>query len=342
VGAPATVRVGVVNHGPAASPGTRLTVAPPAGVRVTAVTWPGGSCGAAALQCDVGVVPAGGTVTVSVTLVGDVPGDQAVGWSVTGAVVDPRPSDNAARTVLPVRPAAPPPTSPPPPPPTTPPPAPPAPAAGPGVHVTAAPNPGYVGGRVVVTYTVRNGRNALATGLRLRVGLPAGVPDGGRPPGCDASWTCALPDLDPGASTVLTVVLHPDRALTGTVTGVLTTTGTDADPGDNTARQRLRILQPRIVAVPAVGRPGFVTSVRGEDFPPGAPVRFTWKPGITAAAAPTTPGRDGSFIGQLLILAKDQTGPRDITAAGPGFSPVHADFLVVNGSVQPPDEVTRR
>jgi hypothetical protein len=210
------------------------------------------------------------------------------------------------------------------------------------VRVTARPNPGYVGGRVVVTYTVRNGRNALATGLRLRIGLPPGVPHNGPPPGCDRSWVCALPDLDPGQSTVVGVVLSPDRALTGRVTGTLTTTGTDADPRDNTARQRLRILRPRIVAVPKVGKPGFVTSVRGRDFPPGVPVRFTWNPGITAAAAPTVPGPDGTFIGQLLILAKDQTGPRRITARGAGFAPARTDFLVVGGSVQPPDEVSRR
>lgn len=210
------------------------------------------------------------------------------------------------------------------------------------MRVAAQPNPGYVGGRVVVTYTVRNGRNALATGLRLRVGLPAGIPDSGPPAGCDRSWVCALPDLTPGASTVVRVVLSPNKATTGQVTGVLTTTGTDADENDNTARQRLRILQPRIVAVPEIGKPGFVTSVRGEDFPPGVPVRFAWKPGITAAAAPTVPLANGTFTGQLLILAKDQTGPRVITARGPGFSPVKTDFLVVNGSVQPPDEVTRR
>lgn len=355
VGEPATIPVDVVNHGPAASPGTRLTVAPPAGVRVTGLTWPGGTCDPAALQCDLGVLPPGDTVTVSVTVIGDVPGDAPLGWSVTGTVEDPQPEDNAGQTVVPVVEATPPPTSPPPssPPPTTAPPTsppptskpptpPPPPAAGPGVRITAQPNPGYVGGRVVVTYTVRNGRNALATGLRLRIGLPAGIPHAAPPPGCSASWECALPDLDPGGSTVVRVVLSPDKALTANVTGVLTTTGTDADPRDNTARQRLRILQPRIVAVPNIGRPGFVTSVRGKDFPPGVPVRFTWNIGITAAAAPTVPKRDGTFIGQLLILAKDQTGPRVITAAGPGFSPVTTDFLVVSGSVQPPDEVTRR
>lgn len=357
VGGSATVRVDVLNQGPAASPGTRLTVAPPAGVSVAALTAPGATCEAAALTCALGVVPPGTTVPVTVTLTGVTPGDRPVEWSVTGTVLDPRPSDNTDRTVVPVREAPVPPTPSPtpnppnPPTPPTPPtptptprpqPEPPAPPAGPGVRVTAQPEPGYVGGRVVVTYTVRNGQGALATGLRLRIGLPPGVPRNGPPPGCDRTWVCALPDLAPGARTVLQVVLHPDKALTGRVTGKLTTTGTDADLGDNITEQRLRILQPRIVAVPPIGKPGFVTSVRGEDFPPGVPVRFTWKPGITAAAAPTVPRRDGTFIGQLLILAKDQTGPRVITASGPGFSPVQTDFLVVTGTVQPPDEVTRR
>lgn len=348
VGGTGTVDVEVVNHGPAASPGTRLTVAPPPGVTVAELTAPDRTCEAASLTCDLGVVPPGDSVPVTVTLAGVTPGDQPVDWSVAGAVLDAQPSDNAARTVVPVRAAPEDPPSPPADPPTTdpppapPPPEPPAPQAGPGVSVTAEPNPGYVGGRVVVTYTVRNGRDALASGLRLRIGLPEDLPNNGPPPGCDRQWRCALPDLAPGARTVLRVVLSPDKALTSRVTGELTTTGTDANLDDNTAREQLRILQPRIVAVPEVGRPGFVTSVRGRDFPPGVPVRFRWNPGITAAAAPTVPGPDGTFIGQLLILAKDQTGPRTITASGPGFSPVRTDFLVVSGSVQPPDEVTRR
>ncbi|WNI19652.1 hypothetical protein RLT57_11795 [Streptomyces sp. ITFR-21] len=356
VGTAGRITVDIVNNGPDASPGTGLTVAPPPGVTVTGIGFPGGACDAASLQCDVGTVASGAGVPVTVTLTGLTTGDQSVDWSVTGVVVDPQPGDNTARTVVPVYVPGPPtptptpsttPSTPPstststPPPPPAPPPPPP-PAAGPGLRVTAQPDPGYVGGRVVVTYTVRNGRNALATGLRLRVGLPAGIPNGGPPPGCDASWLCALPDLAPGAGAVVRVVLAPDHALTGRATGVLTTTGTDADRADNTARTTLRILQPRIVAVPDVGKPGFVTSVRGRDFPPGVPVRFAWDPGITAAAAPTVPVPDGTFVGQLLILAKDQTGPRTITARGPGFSPVTTGFLVVPGTVQPPDEVTRR
>ncbi|GHH79066.1 hypothetical protein GCM10018793_30840 [Streptomyces sulfonofaciens] len=337
VGKATAVTVTVTDRGPSPSPGTTLTVDPPSGVRVDGLTAPVGRCDTAALRCDLGVLAPGSSVRVTVRITGVVEGGQRIGWSAGGAVLDPEPGDNTARTLVPVGAAPPPPVDPPP---ADPPP--PEPVAGPAVAVGAQPDPGYVGGRVVVTYTVRNGRDALATGLRLRLGLPAGIPRDRLPAGC-ADGQCALGDLAPGDSHVVRVVLRPDRAVgKAAVTARLTTTGTDADPGDNTARASLRVLAPRIVAVPPIGEPGFVTSVRGVDFPPGAPVRFTWKPGITAAAAPTTAARNGRFAGQLLILAKDQTGKRTITAKGPGFGPVTTPFLVVSGTIGPPDEVTRR
>ncbi|MFE7482716.1 hypothetical protein [Streptomyces sp. NPDC057552] len=389
VGSSVEVKVTVVNHGPSPSPGTLFTADAPPGVRLEELTTDAGPCGAGSPQCDLGTVPPGASVEITAKLTGVTRGDQPVGWSVTGAVLDPNPTDNATGTLVPVQdvpppsptptpptpsptpptqsptPAPPTPTPPtptptvtvptptttaptPPRPPAARPPAarppaplPPAPLAGPGVVVRAQPSPGYVGGKVVVTYTVRNGDNATATGLRLRLGLPGNIPAGPLPAGCTAG-RCALPDLAPGASTVVRVVLSPDRALRTSITARLTTTGTDADRSDNVSRIPLRILQPRIIAVPAVGKPGFVTSVRGKDFPPGAPVKLRWNPGITASAVPTLPNPDGTFIAQLLILAKDQTGPRTITARGPGFSPVKTDFLVVVGTITPPDEVTRR
>ncbi len=380
VGSSVEVTVTVVNRGPSPSPRTTFTADAPPGVRLEELTTDAGSCGAGSPQCDLGTVPPGASVEITARLTGVTRGDQPVGWSVTGAVLDPNPTDNATGTLVPVQDVPPPtptptptppaPTPTPTPPPTTAPPAPtptptttapvpppppaprppaprppaplpPAPPAGPGVVVRAQPSPGYVGGKVVVTYTVRNGANASATGLRLRLGLPGNIPAGPLPAGCTAGQ-CTLPDLAPGASTVVRVVLSPDRALRTTITATLTTTGTDADRSDNVSRIPLRILQPRIVAVPAVGKPGFVTSVRGKDFPPGAPVKLSWNPGITAAAAPTFPNPDGTFIAQLLILPKDRTGPRTITAKGPGFSPVTTDFLVVLGTITPPDEVIRR
>ncbi|MFJ6234335.1 hypothetical protein ACIQH0_09575 [Streptomyces griseus] len=361
VGSSTEVRITVTNRGPSPSPGTLLTVDAPPGVRLEELTPDTGTCASGTPQCDLGIVPPGADVTITARLTGVTTGDQRINWSVTGAVLDPNPTDNATGTIVPVQdvppptptptpapttpaPTTPAPTPPPtttPPPPPAPAPPPPAPEAGPGVTVRAQPSPGYVGGKVVVTYTVRNGRNALATGLRLDLGLPRNIPAGPLPAGC-ARGACALPDLAPGASTVLSVVLSPDRALRTTITASLTTTGTDASLRDNVSRIPLRILQPRIIAVPEVGKPGFVTSVRGKDFPPGAPVTLSWKPGITAAAAPTRPLGDGTFIAQLLIVAKDRTGPRTITARGPGFSPVKTDFLVVLGTITPPDEVIRR
>lgn len=356
-GSSVTVTVTVTNRGPAPSPGTTFVADVPQGVRLEELTSTAGTCAAGSPSCDLGVLKPGAEVQVTARLTGVTTGPWQLGWSVTGSVTDPNPTDNATGTDIRVReipelpdpPASPVPTPPhtlPPPaqqPPAQPPaPLPPAPEAGPGVVVRAQPSPGYVGGRVVVTYTVRNGKNALATGLRLRLGLPARVPVETLPAGCTAAGACTLPDLTPGASSVLRVVLAPDRALRTTITGTLTTSGTDADLGDNVSRAPLRILQPRIVSVPEVGKPGFVTSVRGKDFPPGVPVKLTWKPGITASAPPTRPGGDGTFIAQLLILVKDRTGPRTITASGPGFSPVSTDFLVVSGNIVPPDEVGRR
>ncbi|MFC6092220.1 hypothetical protein [Saccharothrix lopnurensis] len=335
----ASIPVTVRNRGPAASPGTALTAAVPTGLRLVGLRTPGGGCAAGEPRCDLGVLDPGASVEVVADVVGVVPGAHRLGWSVAGAVLDALPSDNADDTVLTV--GEPPTTTTTPPSTTTTtatlPPPPPVPA----LTVAVQPDPSYVGGRAVVTYTVRNGGGALATGLRLDLLLPARVPVATPPPGC-APTSCALPDLPVGATQVVRVVLAPDAAVRTEVRGVLRTTGTDANPADNTAAAPMTVLRPRIVAVPPIGEPGFVTSVRGEDFPPGTPVRLDWSPGITAAAAPTVPRADGRFTAQLLILAKDRTGPRTITATGPGFSPATTPFLVVAGSIGPPDMVSRR
>lgn len=324
-----TVEVIVTNRGPAPSPGTELTLAVPPGVRLDELRSEPGGCEPAALRCDFGTLAPGQRVSITAVLVGVVPGTHRVTWSVGGSVQDPRPADNAAETLVPVEAPAPAPPLPPPP------------LAGPALTVTVQPTPGYVGGAVTVTYTASNGNDATATGLDLLIGLPAQVPVTSVTPGCTGTG-CALADLAPGASQVVQVVLAPNAAIQATVSGTLRTTGTDANPADNAATVPLIVLQPRIIAVPAIGEPGFVTSVRGFDFPPGAPVALLWTPGITAPAVPARPAADGRFIAQLLILPKDQTGPREITASGPGFSADPTPFLVVAGTIPPPDMVVRR
>ncbi|TWF95524.1 hypothetical protein [Saccharopolyspora dendranthemae] len=313
---------GVVrNNGPATSPSTTAAVDVPEGVKLTRLRAEQGSCGGA--RCDLGVLEPGQSVRVTAELVGESPGDHALGWTATGSVRDSRPGDNTSRTVVPVRPE-PPPLQ-----------------ANPIVSLTSAPDPSYVGGRTEVVFSIRNGGEATATGLELDVALPPGVPVESAPPDC-VDARCPLPDLPPGGVVDRRVVLAPNAALAAEIAATVRTSGSDSDPGDNRAAKPYRVLQPRIVSVPEVGEPGFVTSVRGVDFPPGAPVRLAWSPGITASAAPTLPGPDGRFAAQLLILPKDETGPRTITASGPGFSPVTARFLVVAPAITPPGMVGPR
>ncbi|QUQ63766.1 hypothetical protein [Kutzneria sp. CA-103260] len=325
VGSETSVTATVTNQGPAPS-GATVTVAVPAGLKLDKLTPAQGSCDVAGLVCDLGVIPSGDSVTITGTVTGLVPGNQAISWAVTGVVLDTTPGSGFAQTVVPVVAA-----------PSAPPPPPPAPTATqPGVSVVATPDPAYVGGRATVQYTATNSGNAAVIGPRLTLGLPTGMPVAVLPPGCTPT-ECALPDLTPGATVVIQVVLAPAAPGTSTITATLTAANGDPTSGEAT----LRVLQPKIVAVPAIGKPGFVTTVRGTDFPPGVPVVLTWKPGITASAAPTKPSADGTFIAQLLILAKDETGPRTITATGPGFAPAVTPFLVVAGTIGPPSMITR-
>jgi Tol biopolymer transport system component len=326
VGKGTTITATVTNHGPAPSPGTVLTVSVPGGLVLNGLTTSAGTCDPATRGCALGLLPPGGSVTVTADIVGTTPGNQVVGWAVAGSTVDSAPADNLATTVVPVG--------------SVPQPAPPA-GTDPAVAVTAAPQPGFVGGQVTITYTVHNIGGRPATGLSLAFGLPPGVAATALPGGCTVAGCPALPDLVPGSAAAVTVVLAPTAAVNTIITTILTTTGQDANTANDRATTPLHVLQPKIVAVPPIGPPGFVTSVRGIDFPAGAPITLTWSPGITAAAAPTRPGANLRFVAQLLILSKDETGPRTITATGPGFSAVTTPFLVVDSTFTPPDLVAR-
>jgi hypothetical protein len=150
-----------------------------------------------------------------------------------------------------------------------------------------------------------------------------------------------VPDLAPGAAATVGGTLAPGAALDTTVRGTVSTTGGNADLANDTATARLRVLQPRIVAVPEIGPPGFVAAIRGVDFPPRQPVRLAWDVGITATAAPVRPAADGTFTAQVLVLPKDRLGERRAVATGTGFRPVSTPFLVVLPAQQPPGLLRR-
>ncbi|HEX8631083.1 MAG TPA: hypothetical protein VF755_23240, partial [Catenuloplanes sp.] len=93
-----------------------------------------------------------------------------------------------------------------------------------------------------------------------------------------------------------------------------------------------------------IGAPGFVTSVRGANFPPGATVRLTWTRGLTLNSRPVTVRPDGTFAVPLLVAHRDgQLGPRLVVATMAGQPPVRSTrFLVVPGTLDPPDFIIRR
>ena len=66
VGSGTAVTVTVTNHGPSPSPGTALTVSVPSGARITGATTTAGRCDITALRCDLGLLPPGGTVRITV------------------------------------------------------------------------------------------------------------------------------------------------------------------------------------------------------------------------------------------------------------------------------------
>ncbi|MGC5053221.1 hypothetical protein ACLQ2S_17405 [Micromonospora sp. DT48] len=323
VGGRTSLRLAVTDQGPAPADDVQGILRVPEGLSVTGIDTPVGDCSLDTLRCALGRLEVGRTVEIAVELVGTAPGSFELDWSVEASPLDTDPSDNRATTT--VRVVAAPPDSP----------------ADPALSVTVGPRPAYVGGTVTVTYTVRNAGATTATGLRLRPGLPGGVPVGGVLATCPADG-CPVPDLAPGAAATVTGSLTPTAALNTTVVGTIETTGGNADADNDTASTPLRVLAPRIVATPEIGPPGFVTAIRGVDFPPDRPVRLTWDVGITADAAPVRPAADGTFTAQLLVLPKDRLGNRAAVATGTGFSPVSTPFLVVLPAQQPPGLLHRR
>ncbi|MGW1272975.1 hypothetical protein [Streptomyces sp. NPDC002491] len=314
-----TVTLTVRNLGPRPEPAARLTVSVPAGLRLNALEPDAGSCDAAGFACDLGALPTGATATVTLRLTATAEGSFPVVWTVSGSMADPDPADDHGSAQITVGVPAPVP-----------------PADPPVLTVAASPGVGHVGGAVTVTYTVRNTGRQAVEGLSLVTAIPEAFSVSGLPSACRSAVGCAVGDLPPGGSAVVQAVLTPTTAGRYRLDARVGATSAPTADGAVQAAATVTVLQPAITALPRVGSPGTVTLVRGTGFPPGIPVRLTWSPGITAAADPSVPGPDGSFVAQMLILDGDRTGLRTVTAVGPGFSPVTAPFLVTEARLALP------
>jgi hypothetical protein len=225
----------------------------------------------------------------------------------------------------------------------------------PGVYldIEATPNPAYVGGTSIVTFTVTLVGENLAQSVWVAPDLPTGVPSTALPTDCEPLMGCPLGDLyNAGDMASFEVTLSPTVAgqypISGQATGYVVETlarpaafvrgeseglPREAQPEVTTI---LNVLQPSISLLPPVGSPGTVTLVYGTDFPPGEPIDLAWDPGITAAAVPPVVGPGGIFVAQMLIIGGDQTGVRNLDASGAGFTPVTQTFLVTKPRLLPP------
>jgi len=116
--APSTVTVGksttfvatVTNLGPHASPDTHLEVALPGGAFGVSASTTAGTCvGNGSVQttykCELGTVPAGGTVAVTITVRGDLAATHTINAEVVGLNTDASASNDEASTTFQVNPA---------------------------------------------------------------------------------------------------------------------------------------------------------------------------------------------------------------------------------------------
>jgi Tol biopolymer transport system component len=156
-----------------------------------------------------------------------------------------------------------------------------------------------------------------------------------------ASDGCGGTALEHGQSCTIGISFRPAAAGTSLASLVVA----DNDPaGSQTVTLEGGTLKPAIVLDPPIGPPGFVTTARGTNFPPGATVVLAWSAGLTATMPAVVADPSGSFTVQMLILPRDRLGQRILsgtfTAAG-GGSAQSLPFLVVPGSGQPPFDAPR-
>ncbi|CAM5443717.1 MULTISPECIES: vWA domain-containing protein [Streptomyces] len=208
---------------------------------------------------------------------------------------------------------------------------------------TASPVPNYAGLTARTGFTLTNVGPKTARNVVLTTSWPHAGGTGKRTLSALSNCTRAKPcTIPPGRRVTATQSGVYDSAVDGEVRAVVTGSPLDPRLANNTDAVRIRVLRPKLTVTPQVATPGDVVMARGEDFPPGRTVALSWNPGITAAQSAVRVGRDGTFEAQVLVLRKDQLGPRTLRARVRGLNRLTKPVLVVQGGLQPPDFAGRR
>jgi hypothetical protein len=209
---------------------------------------------------------------------------------------------------------------------------------------SAAPNPLAFGTRPLFTNAPAQTVTVTNTGTAPLI-VAAVAPVGTAPTGFPADYTiaadtCLAGPVAPGASCQVSVVFAP-RAV-GQQPALLQFTD-NALPGPQLVGLTGGGAVPTLTAVPPLAPPGAVSQVTGTGFPPGKVVAVTLDgmPGQITV----TPGPTGTFTVPLVIFPHTAPGRRQLHATVQGVPvpvTVSIDYLVVPGSLQPPDFAERR
>jgi hypothetical protein len=313
VGNPLQATFTVSNLGPSTAESVNLSTGLPAGGTVAADAPPAG-CAADGSGCALASLAPGASTTYVVDLSYPAPVTGEVTATALSATPDPQLGNNTASAPIEV-------IDPPP-------------EADLAVTVTLDGPTGWVGGRRTATVVVRNKGPEAAADARVKLSFPdvveveSSTPEESTP-ACERE-KCSLGTVEPGARLVWTVVLIPNAAGVGAVTGSVVSTTVDPELENNAARERLTVLQPRVSVLPGVSRPGKAVLAFGEDMPPDSEVVLSWTKGIMTAPGPYVVEPDGTFTQPVFLVRRDQLGRRRLTvqSATDDFSPVRARLLV--------------
>jgi len=171
------------------------------------------------------------------------------------------------------------------------------------------------------------------------VRVSAGVLTGADSFSVTAAGGCAR--VEPHASCTLRARFRPRQL--GTLSGSVQVM---AGSGDVTVAQVVvttgAVPTPELNFSPAVAHEGRVTFVTGTDFLPGQPLQLAWDRGPVSVPR-VIPDADGSFRVPVVVLKGAGAGLRVLTVSMPSVAVdvQGPPLLVVLGSAQPPDFVTR-
>ncbi len=213
----------VANHGPSNATGVSLTDALPAGVAFVSATASQGTCSHAAgtVSCDLGLLAAAGSATVTITVIPDAAGTIRNAAAVGANELDPNPADNSASESTTVNAGA-----------------------DLALMLTDSPDPVLVGQTLAYTATVANNGPLPASGVSVTNTLPAGVAFVSAEPGgvgkcSQAAGTvrCDLDSLLAGDAATFAITVTPTEPGPITDTAAAGANEPDPNPADNAATE---------------------------------------------------------------------------------------------------------